>query len=118
VAVPTKDAFSALRIERSGGIAAVISPSPQGGGGNRAVLLARIADDRNDLEAPAIAIAPEIADVLAALRALAGCILARMSGSGATCFGLFDTTRAAIAAAQTLRMRHVDWWVRPTVLAR
>ncbi len=57
-----------------------------------------------------------IAEVLSALRALAGCELARMSGSGATCFGLFELRRAAIAGAQALRARHPAWWVRATML--
>ena len=58
-----------------------------------------------------------IAVVLAELRKLAGCRLARMSGSGATCFGLFDSSRAAAAAARSLRAGHPNWWVRATVLA-
>ena len=62
---------------------------------------------RNDLEAPAIRLCPPIAEVLAALRALPGCLLARMSGSGATCFGLFATPAAAEAAAPTLPD---GWW--------
>ena len=57
----------------------------------------------NDLEAPAIKLQPVIADVLSELRQLPGCQLARMSGSGATCFGLFGSSRAAAAAARTLR---------------
>lgn len=66
---------------------------------------------RNDLEAPAIAAAPVIADVLAALRAQPGCLLARMSGSGATCFALFTDDAARDAAAGVLRRDHPDWWV-------
>lgn len=61
----------------------------------------------NDLEAPALSLCPVIADVLAALRAAPGCLLARMSGSGATCFGLFATPQQAEAAAQTMPG---DWW--------
>ena len=70
----------------------------------------------NDLEAAAIALHPAIAQALAALRALDGCRLARMSGSGASCFGLFDSNRAATAAARALRLEHPQWWIRPTVL--
>jgi 4-diphosphocytidyl-2-C-methyl-D-erythritol kinase len=70
----------------------------------------------NDLEAPAIALEPTIAEVLAALRALPGCRLARMSGSGATCFALFVSAAAAIAGAQTLSAAHLQWWVRATAL--
>jgi 4-diphosphocytidyl-2-C-methyl-D-erythritol kinase len=69
----------------------------------------------NDLEAPAISLHPAIADVLAALRALPGCKLARMSGSGATCFGLFDATQV-VDAARMLAARHPDWWIAPTTL--
>jgi 4-diphosphocytidyl-2-C-methyl-D-erythritol kinase len=72
--------------------------------------------DRNDLEEPAIRLQPTIATALGALRDTPGCALARMSGSGATCFGLFDTSRAAAAAARRLRSRHPTWWVRTTVL--
>ncbi len=70
----------------------------------------------NDLEDAAIALAPVIADVLAALRALPGCGLARMSGSGATCFGLFASAAETIAAAETLHGKYPHWWVRETKL--
>ncbi len=70
----------------------------------------------NDLEPAAIALAPPIAEVLVALRALPGCRLARMSGSGATCLGLFATAAAAIDGARTLTRRHPEWWVRATAL--
>ena len=69
-------------------------------------------EQANDLEDAAIKLAPVIADVLAALRALAGCRLARMSGSGATCFGLFDSAAAARGAAETLSNKCPQWWVR------
>jgi 4-diphosphocytidyl-2-C-methyl-D-erythritol kinase len=70
----------------------------------------------NDLETPAIALAPAITDVLAALRKLTGCRLARMSGSGATCFAVFATAAEAGAAAEVLREKYPDWWVQPTAL--
>ncbi len=70
----------------------------------------------NDLEPAAIALAPPIAEVLVALRALSGCRLARMSGSGATCFGLFSAAAAAIGGAKTLAAAHPQWWVRATAL--
>lgn len=66
-------------------------------------------EGRNDLEAPAIAICPPVADVLAALRAT-GPFLARMSGSGATCFALYDTVAEAQAAADKLAEAHPHWW--------
>ena len=70
-----------------------------------------LAEMRNDLEVPAIGIAPEIQDALAALRATPGCLLARMSGSGATCFGIFDAQTDAGDAASQIRTDYPDWWV-------
>ncbi|MGI4817517.1 MAG: 4-(cytidine 5'-diphospho)-2-C-methyl-D-erythritol kinase [Janthinobacterium lividum] len=69
---------------------------------------------RNDLEAPALAVTPDIAEALEVMRLVPGCRLARMSGSGATVFGLFETREEAIGA--TLMLDRVDWWVRPVVL--
>jgi 4-diphosphocytidyl-2-C-methyl-D-erythritol kinase len=62
---------------------------------------------RNDLEPPAIALCPPVGEALAALRALPGCLLARMSGSGATCFGLFADAAAARLASESLP---AAWW--------
>lgn len=68
---------------------------------------------RNDLEAPAREIQPAVADALQALkRADAG--FARMSGSGATCFGLYETGNVAKRAAAAIRARHPDWFVAAT----
>lgn len=73
---------------------------------------------RNDLEKPAQGIAPVIAAVRQALSAQPGCRIARMSGSGATCFGLFDDPLSASAAAQSLRRAHPAWWVASAPLRR
>ncbi len=70
---------------------------------------------RNDLEAPAIAIAPVIRDVLDALRAEPGCRIARMSGSGATCFAIFDEDDQAAEAVEVLRHAHPDWWAEVAI---
>ena len=70
----------------------------------------------NDLETPAIALAPVIADVLVALSALRGCRLARMSGSGATCFALFRDRAEATAASKILGGKHPHWWVQACTL--
>ncbi|WP_419900858.1 4-(cytidine 5'-diphospho)-2-C-methyl-D-erythritol kinase [Roseomonas sp. USHLN139] len=72
------------------------------GWADAAAMAADLAACRNDLEAAAIALCPPVADLLHAIRALPGCLLARMSGSGATCFGLFATPAAAQAAAARL----------------
>ena len=71
---------------------------------------------RNDLEAPAQNLAPEIGKVLETLSVLEGAGLARMSGSGATCFGLFGDNENAQAAEARLRSEHPNWWVRRTIL--
>jgi len=70
----------------------------------------------NDLTHGAIALAPVVAQVLTALEALAGARLARMSGSGPTCFALFDTSAAAEAAERQLAAARRDWWVRATTI--
>ena len=72
---------------------------------------------RNDLEAPALSLVPQIGAVLAALQGQTGCLLARMSGSGATCFGLFASASAAVAAATALRAQSAAWWVQATTMA-
>jgi len=79
-------------------------------------LLRLLATQANDLEAPAITLAPVIADVLAALRALPGCSLARMSGSGATCFALFASAAGTQDAAKVLHAKYPQWWVQACVL--
>jgi 4-diphosphocytidyl-2-C-methyl-D-erythritol kinase len=71
----------------------------------------------NDLTQAAIACAPVVSEVLIALRALPGIQLARMSGSGSTCFGLFRSSGEAQAAAKRLAAERREWWVRPTVLS-
>ena len=70
----------------------------------------------NDLELPALALAPAIADVLTALRNQHGCELARMSGSGSTCFAVFASAVEAIKAAEKIHAAHPQWWVRATAL--
>ena len=78
-------------------------PMPQGDA--RTIAL----EGRNDLEAPAIQLCPEIADVLAAMRGTSP-FLARMSGSGATCFALFDNETARDEAAARIAADHPGWW--------
>jgi 4-diphosphocytidyl-2-C-methyl-D-erythritol kinase len=120
VAVPTREVFAHLQLAQTSkeelppppGWAEFTLARPDA----RADMLARLAADCNDLEAPAIALQPVIADVLAALLAIDGCRLARMSGSGATCFGLFDSMRRAQVAARMLRQEHPTWWTRATML--
>jgi 4-diphosphocytidyl-2-C-methyl-D-erythritol kinase len=78
--------------------------------------ISALAEGSNDLEAPAIRIQPVIEDVLSALRGAAGVRLARMSGSGATCFAIFGDNEAAQRAAQALQVAHPLWWVHAGTL--
>lgn len=71
---------------------------------------------RNDLESPALTVAPVIAQTLTALRSAPGCRMARMSGSGATVFGLFADRSSASRAAHRIRASHADWWVKAALL--
>ncbi|RGP38145.1 4-(cytidine 5'-diphospho)-2-C-methyl-D-erythritol kinase [Pseudotabrizicola alkalilacus] len=68
---------------------------------------------RNDMEASALALAPVIGAVRLALRAQPGCLLARMSGSGATCFGVFGDGPTARTAAREITAAYPGWWVAP-----
>jgi 4-diphosphocytidyl-2-C-methyl-D-erythritol kinase len=75
-----------------------------------AALGAWLAEQRNDLQAPAITLAPQIAQVLADLRHT-GCLFAGMSGSGATCFALYAPDgKAARSAKEAIQARHPEWW--------
>ena len=76
-----------------------------------------LAGCRNDLEAPAIALQPAIAEVLTALRAAPETLIARMSGSGATCFALCADQAAARRLASSIASAHPGWWVQPCRLA-
>lgn len=75
-------------------------------------LLVWTKEEPNDLEAPARALLPEIDVVLGAVAATKGCRLARMSGSGATCFGIYENVEEAEAAEKKLSAAHPSWWVR------
>lgn len=70
---------------------------------------------RNDLEEAALGLAPEIGEALQALRATGECLIARMSGSGSGCFGLYADRAAAEAAAIALRKARPGWWVTATL---
>jgi 4-diphosphocytidyl-2-C-methyl-D-erythritol kinase len=115
VAVATKDVFAALNAK----------PVPQAASEHLPVfgrlsaleLTAWLATQRNDLEPAAISLQPVIGQVLDALRRQSGCRLARMSGSGATCFGLFDDDASAMAAVTRLAAAQPDWWVRADTLS-
>jgi len=110
IPLPTPQVFAARRGPFS-------APAPFKEAPRDAGELARLLGTRrNDLEAAATEIVPEIAEVLAALAASPGCRLARMSGSGATCFGLYDNTVTAGTTADWLLNRHHGWWIMATRL--
>jgi 4-diphosphocytidyl-2-C-methyl-D-erythritol kinase len=120
VAVATRDVFAALGL-RNGELlvgatdifAAPRWPEP---GASRDQWLDALIAGVNDLEAPAMRLEPVIGEVLAALAATTGARLARMSGSGATCFALFDDAAAAQAAATAIKLAHPPWWVHAGIL--
>jgi 4-diphosphocytidyl-2-C-methyl-D-erythritol kinase len=107
----TKDVFGALR----GRFSSPLAPLPQLTSAQD--LAAYLAGARNDLTAPALELMPAIGGVLAALGGLDGCLLARLSGSGPTCFGLFGSGPDAYDAANGLRKAHPEWWVTAGSLA-
>jgi 4-diphosphocytidyl-2-C-methyl-D-erythritol kinase len=113
VSVATRDVFAALNAPAIAKLARRATPGDFPS--DRAELIEALARGSNDLEGAAVALHPVIAAGLAALRAAPGCRLARMSGSGATCFALFDSARATTAAARRLRAAYPTWWVRQTV---
>lgn len=85
--------------------------------GDMAAFASLLAMRRNDLTDAAIALAPAVAEVLTALAATPGVRLARMSGSGATCFGLCDDVGTAAAAAASIAARRPDWWTSAAPVA-
>lgn len=110
VALSTRDVFAAYAVAPSR--LAPLGQVPR----TPDALIVYLAGHGNDLTDAAIACAPVIGEVLTALRALPGVRLARMSGSGATCFALFASTAEAQAAAAGLGAAHPDWWMAPAVL--
>src|SRR3954453_7246075 len=113
IAAPTPAVFAAVGLApgtETGAAAVHADPLP------RRDLVRRLADDRNDLEAAALTVAPRIAEPLHLLGREDGCRLARMSGSGASVFGLFASCRAAAAAAKRIRAERPEWWVVPTMI--
>jgi 4-diphosphocytidyl-2-C-methyl-D-erythritol kinase len=121
IAVATKDVFGALGLRNgellvgaSDVIRAAAWPEP---GSSVEDWVESLAAGTNDLEAPALRVQPAIGEVLTALNATNGAWLARMSGSGATCFAIFENTADAQRAAQKIQSDYPQWWVHAGVLS-
>ena len=108
VAVPTGKVFAALKERRGVGL-----PLPHAME-NTAELVSYLKTTANDLETPAREIASVIGEVLDAFAAQPGALLARMSGSGATCFAMFESDEFAKGAARALNSRNTGWWIVST----
>jgi 4-diphosphocytidyl-2-C-methyl-D-erythritol kinase len=114
VPVETPAVFKALGLQPGQGMSGATHPAletPSSG-----ALLAILKAARNDLEPPALTLQPLIGEALALMRESTGCRLARMSGSGATVFGLYDDCEAAAAAGKQIRRLRPEWWVKATSL--
>jgi 4-diphosphocytidyl-2-C-methyl-D-erythritol kinase len=115
VPVATKEVFARLNL--APGAASGFGGHPEITSGMDAdSLLRALRKGRNDMEAAACVIAPVIGDVLAVLAAAPGCRLARMSGSGATCFGLFADCKAAARVRKAILKAHPGWWAKACLL--
>jgi 4-diphosphocytidyl-2-C-methyl-D-erythritol kinase len=118
--VATRDVFAALGLRngelRVGAADVIRAPRWPDGDATFDQWIGTLSAGTNDLEPPALRIQPVIGEVLSALRASTGVRLARMSGSGATCFAVFDQDEAAQRAAQLIGRDHPSWWVHAGTL--
>jgi 4-diphosphocytidyl-2-C-methyl-D-erythritol kinase len=121
VPVATKDVFAALGLRNGELLVGVADLFEAAGwpddGASLEDWVEALAAGSNDLEAPATRIEPVIGEVLSALSATNGAWLARMSGSGATCFAIFENTPEAQRASQQIQQDHPNWWVHAGVLS-
>jgi 4-diphosphocytidyl-2-C-methyl-D-erythritol kinase len=114
-ALATKDVFARmnLAVDAESGF----GPHPNIAVGlDAAALIALLKKGRNDMEDAACVLAPVIGDMLAILSAAPGCKLARMSGSGATCFAIFPDCRAVAKARRSILAAHPGWWAKAAIL--
>lgn len=111
IACPTGPVFQAYDAAAGGAGFGEIDPFP--GFIDKAHVAEWLRGQRNDLEAPAIALVPEIGEALDFLRAQTGVKLARMSGSGATCFALFEAVAFAERASVVMKSEYPGWWTAP-----
>jgi 4-diphosphocytidyl-2-C-methyl-D-erythritol kinase len=114
VPVETPAVFKALGLQPGEELSAAAHPAPEASSPD--ALFALLKQTRNDLEPAALCIQPLIGEALGLMRETEGCRLARMSGSGATVFGLYDDCEAAAKAGKQIRRLRPDWWVKATSL--
>ncbi len=113
VPVATGRVFGAMNLAPGDtAFAPLTSPPPPASDKN--AVLEWLSSTRNDMQPAACTLEPAIGDCLELLHQQPGIRLERMSGSGATCFGLFDSAEATDAAARAIKAKHPDWWVCPT----
>jgi len=121
IPVPTKDVFAALGLRNGellvGASDVLQSPAWPEEGASLEDWVEALSLSSNDLEEPAMRIQPVIGEVLSALNATNGAWLARMSGSGATCFAIYENTVEAERASQKIKVDHPKWWVHAGVLS-
>ncbi len=121
VPVATRDVFNALGLRngelRVGVTDVLLQDRWPDGEASLEDWVEALAASSNDLEAPALKVEPMIGKVIAALNATNGAWLARMSGSGATCFAIYENTAEAGRAAEKLRREHPGWWVHSGTLS-
>jgi 4-diphosphocytidyl-2-C-methyl-D-erythritol kinase len=115
LAAPTKKVFDALGLA-PGSKFRLWSPELASSTPSAPLDLDALASCRNDLQSSAVRVAPAIAETLETLSRLSGAKVVRMSGSGATCFALFDNRRSVATARARLAAERPDWWVRATLL--
>lgn len=115
VAVATPAVFARLGFAKGESSKLPIAPPPRAAS-SRMAAMAALERGRNDMQAAACALEPAVSRVLEALSACPGASLVRMSGSGATCFAIFEARSAASQAAAALARQRPDWWVKATVL--
>lgn len=110
----TPDVYRAM----TGKVFSGILPALPGIGADRAEWLEWLKVTHNDLEAASRELSPHIEAMIGALRRNAGCMLARMSGSGSACFGVFETVEQAVGAQKFLKRQHPEWWMQAALVRK
>lgn len=117
VEVSTGAVFSGLDLPNDIAGTKSLDELPAGGFRSSLEAAAWLSRQRNDLQSCAEKLAPVISESLNVLKRTPDCLLARMSGSGATCFGLYEDVAASNIAASQISDAHPQWWVKPVILS-